>query len=585
MDESNADEIFALVVDAYQNPIRYKDWWSTRVDLPLGCGVLLRIANGDLEQADHYCHTANVSKGDLQEAAVFFVKQAFFCQGGNHYRALGLNLQSTQEQIKDNYRLLMRLFHPDKQHTQGTWTDVYAGRVNQAYNILRKPELRNEYDATLNAIHFEFPLSYNEAVNTRSYRPHNVSRSKNSKPIKFQFLAYLVFASIIFLAALFLARSYFRNNYQVVMVESQDPISPATITVDKTSPKKLSTTDIDISRTPESLHSKPKSVSTVSPDQGHQPSSIVSDTAQQTANPPQDVSIFDYGRISKNVAPSKPASASVASEPPPQSSPPVSPKKSVTTISPPRTSPEIPNRTRQTASATIKPVSTPDIRTPPSSVSQVAKALPPAPAPKTPAPIHLEAKGPSLVSRPDHSRTIVLQSEPDNGPADNLRKNSTVSEVSKSSFQRRDFDRLDKSVETESRLKTQPTALTKQPDFSERELSLLLGRFVNAYERGDLGSFMALFSDQASASGKQGKANIRKEYAKLFNNTHNRRIDLNNIVWRRMGDTFRGSGRFFIQTYPSGERNPQKFSGKVSFIIEKQNGRLFIRGFYHIDDG
>lgn len=78
MDESNADEIFALVVDAYQNPIRYKDWWSTRVDLPLGCGVLLRIANGDLEQADHYCHTANVSKGDLQEAAVFFVKQAFF---------------------------------------------------------------------------------------------------------------------------------------------------------------------------------------------------------------------------------------------------------------------------------------------------------------------------------------------------------------------------------------------------------------------------------------------------------------------------------------------------------------------------
>jgi hypothetical protein len=126
-----------------------------------------------------------------------------------------------------------------------------------------------------------------------------------------------------------------------------------------------------------------------------------------------------------------------------------------------------------------------------------------------------------------------------------------------------------------------PAVSASPPDVSTRELQLLLGRFIAAYERGDLTGLMALFANQASAGGKRGKANIRREYENLFNNTGSRRISFNNMAWRRAGNIIRGDGQFIITTYVLDEKRPNRYSGKISFEVEQQGGRLLIRGFYH----
>ncbi|MEZ5582111.1 MAG: hypothetical protein R3F37_04390 [Candidatus Competibacteraceae bacterium] len=128
------------------------------------------------------------------------------------------------------------------------------------------------------------------------------------------------------------------------------------------------------------------------------------------------------------------------------------------------------------------------------------------------------------------------------------------------------------------------TQETPSPIVSERELRILLGRLVSAYERGDLTSFMSLFSKQARVSGAKGKTSIQQEYKKLFYSTHYRRMNLKDIVWRPVGDIIRGDGRFYIEVRAQSEQRIEKHSGRVIFEVKQENGRLLIRGFYHHSD-
>ena len=64
-----------------------------------------------------------------------------------HYDTLGVSKNASQDDIKKAYRKLVRQYHPDVS------TDPEAGKktsaINQAYNILKDPEKRAEYDAML----------------------------------------------------------------------------------------------------------------------------------------------------------------------------------------------------------------------------------------------------------------------------------------------------------------------------------------------------------------------------------------------------------------------------------------------------
>ena len=65
----------------------------------------------------------------------------------NHYDTLHLNKSATQAEIKQAYRRLVKLYHPDS--NQQTADNEQIIRINAAYEILGDPEKRQSYDRQL----------------------------------------------------------------------------------------------------------------------------------------------------------------------------------------------------------------------------------------------------------------------------------------------------------------------------------------------------------------------------------------------------------------------------------------------------
>lgn len=86
----------------------------------------------------------------LRDAAAFFVGAALLYPDADHYALLGMPNGSAPERLKERYRLLMRLVHPDFAGSlRANWPKDSAMRVNRAYEVLSSPVLRREYDEQL----------------------------------------------------------------------------------------------------------------------------------------------------------------------------------------------------------------------------------------------------------------------------------------------------------------------------------------------------------------------------------------------------------------------------------------------------
>ena len=87
------------------------------------------------------------ASSSLRDAARFFVRTALLYPGADHYAVLGLNREAEPADLKDRYRLLMRLLHPDfAEQGMRAWPGDSAVRVNLAYDTLSSAVERREYD-------------------------------------------------------------------------------------------------------------------------------------------------------------------------------------------------------------------------------------------------------------------------------------------------------------------------------------------------------------------------------------------------------------------------------------------------------
>jgi hypothetical protein len=85
-----------------------------------------------------------------QGSARFFVRTAFLRNGADHYTHLGLWPGFSEAELRDHYRLMMRLTHPDFVAGDPLWPTDAAARVNKASEVLSSPTLKAEYDRSLN---------------------------------------------------------------------------------------------------------------------------------------------------------------------------------------------------------------------------------------------------------------------------------------------------------------------------------------------------------------------------------------------------------------------------------------------------
>ena len=62
-----------------------------------------------------------------------------------HYQMLGVEPSASRDDIRAAYRQLMQMIHPDR-NPGNRQAEAWAKRVNAAYEVLSRPDLRAQYD-------------------------------------------------------------------------------------------------------------------------------------------------------------------------------------------------------------------------------------------------------------------------------------------------------------------------------------------------------------------------------------------------------------------------------------------------------
>ena len=117
-----------------------------RADLPLAdAQVVLKLALGrHVEFSDPSLRTVDPVK--LRDAAATYVRRMYFRANASPYQVLGLAPGASESEIKESFRLLMQLVHPDRQEGRAAWPESFAARANHAYAILRDAAPRAKLD-------------------------------------------------------------------------------------------------------------------------------------------------------------------------------------------------------------------------------------------------------------------------------------------------------------------------------------------------------------------------------------------------------------------------------------------------------
>lgn len=179
-----ATDAVDLALACYRAPLEHKARLAASAPLPDGMNRLLRLVHHPEELSDR----TGVRPEELRKAARFLIQQLCFARGASHYRVLGLDPGAPPEQMKEHYRLLMRLFHPDRNAGRDTWTDHFASRVNEAWKVLSKPDSREDYDERLRRSRAMIPIQGAAVASAAAGRkpagrtPQQRQRSRPAQP-------------------------------------------------------------------------------------------------------------------------------------------------------------------------------------------------------------------------------------------------------------------------------------------------------------------------------------------------------------------------------------------------------------------
>lgn len=143
-DRTTADRTGSLLLLYLRDPAHLRT--LARSGVPLADGeIVLKLALGRrVEFGDPSLTSASPDK--VREAAVAYVRQFNFRPDATPYEVLGVAADASERSIRESFRLLMQLVHPDRQSTRAAWPESFAARANRAYAILRDPASRARLD-------------------------------------------------------------------------------------------------------------------------------------------------------------------------------------------------------------------------------------------------------------------------------------------------------------------------------------------------------------------------------------------------------------------------------------------------------
>ncbi|MEK9826451.1 MAG: J domain-containing protein, partial [Methylotenera sp.] len=74
---------------------------------------------------------------ELQKSAIYYIEHQCFGIASDFYGILALNPWATLDDLKTHYRLLIRIFHPDRGFVSEQLAEKYSAMINQAYAALK----------------------------------------------------------------------------------------------------------------------------------------------------------------------------------------------------------------------------------------------------------------------------------------------------------------------------------------------------------------------------------------------------------------------------------------------------------------
>jgi hypothetical protein len=83
----------------------------------------------------------------VRQAARYFVRTAMLRPANDHYTLMGIKPETDTPTLREHFRLLIRLTHPDFLNEEEGWPADAAARVNRAHDVLTSPVMRAKYDA------------------------------------------------------------------------------------------------------------------------------------------------------------------------------------------------------------------------------------------------------------------------------------------------------------------------------------------------------------------------------------------------------------------------------------------------------
>jgi len=536
----------------FREPARYHAEGRRRDAPLLDSEVILKLALG---RRGHFASPSLNEAANavpLQQAAAAYVRLLFFRPEATPYQTLGLAPGASPEAIKESFRLLMHLVHPDRQAARALWPDAFAAQANRAYAVLRNQDLRTKLDdEAASRAAMARALDRAAAASSASIMPV-VQRPKSR-------LGRRRFAPARVPEWLTSGLGGYVRDYPAATAFSVLIVSALLIFITMISERPEGRLVREAQDMEEAA--APKMMAAV-----RAVASAAATAARRSG----------AGESPGSDVPAKRLDATGAAAPRVAAGPVVSEQASA-----------VPSRTAEpsvvVASGALPPPTAPlPAPVPVVSISR-AEAGRVAPVPDVP------LSAPVTRTAPAESNVVVTRAQPVDSnlavtrtpsadsiatgtrtlPGDpNLAVTRTPPPEAIAPAPLAVVARDNPIVATAS-----PAATALTPATSEIEA--LFATFVENYERGRADAFAALFDDDADTDLRHGRAAIRGEYEELFRQSHWRRMQLTRVNWRRTGDRAFAKGEITVRI---GWRDGREVEQRLALDVEivRRDGRVVI---------
>lgn len=148
--EASAASVASVLLAFYREPAAHRPRFLHDPDGIEGGAHVFRFALGKFPPALIRKLPAD-ERVAVRRAACAFIRQVCFWDGANAYQVLALRRDSRIDEVKEHYRLLMALVHPDRHEpdvqAHQAWPTGCVQRANAAYEVLGDSARRAAYDA------------------------------------------------------------------------------------------------------------------------------------------------------------------------------------------------------------------------------------------------------------------------------------------------------------------------------------------------------------------------------------------------------------------------------------------------------